>query len=72
LLDVGGVGRSKDEEVGRAEDVNGGVGRGGGCVEVKGNRKEDEDLGKREEMGEAKMGGEGEDEWEQGLPAYCR
>jgi hypothetical protein len=70
LLDVGDIGRPKDEEVGRVEDVNGGVRRGGGCVGA--NKKKDEDQGKWEEVGEAKMGGEGMDEWEQGLPAYCQ
>lgn len=72
LLDVGGL---KDEEMGRAGDVNGRVGRGEGCIGVRGyNRGKEEDRGKWEEVREAKMEGEGEgdDEWEQGLPGYCR
>ena len=60
LLHVGGL---KD----------GGMGSGEGCVGgVRGNRGKEEDRGKWEEMTEVKMEGEGEDEWEQGLPAYCR
>jgi hypothetical protein len=72
LLDIGGVGGPKDEEVGGIEDLNGGVGMGGGCVGIKGNRGKDGDRAKWKEVGEARMGGEGEDEWEQGLPAYRR
>jgi hypothetical protein len=72
LLDVGGVGGPKGEEGGGVEDVNGDARRGRGCVGVRGNRGKDENRVKWEEVGEARMGGEGEDEWEQGLPAYCR
>ena len=73
LLDVGGVGGLKDEEMGRVRDVNGGVGRGeAACVSGRGNGGKEEDPGKWEEVEKAKMEGEGEDEWEQGLPAYCQ